>query len=58
MATNERLKEAIGELPRLEATMATKGDLKEAIGGLERTLSAQIGELASQIATLTKRRKN
>jgi hypothetical protein len=37
--------------------MATKHELKEAIGGLERTLSAQIGQLASQIAVLAKRRK-
>jgi hypothetical protein len=32
-------------------------ELKGAIGGLERTLSRQISQLASQIATLAKRRK-
>jgi len=32
-------------------------ELKGAIGGLERTLSRQVSQLASQIATLAKRRK-
>ena len=58
MATRVELRAAIGGLEeKLRATMATKQDLKEAIGGLER-LSAQVGQLASQIATLAKRRKN
>jgi len=59
MVTKQDLREAIGGLEeKLRATMATKQDLNEAIGGLERTLSAQVGQLASQIATLAKRRKN
>ena len=57
-ATRDEIKLLAENLARVEATMATKGDLKGAIGGLERTLSAQIGQLASQIATLAKRRKN
>jgi len=58
MATKAELRAAIGGLEeQLRATMATKQDLKEAIGGLERTLSAQIGQLASQIASLAKRRR-
>ena len=51
----QELRGAIGGLEKeLGATMATKQDL----GALERTLSAQFGQLASQIARLTRRRKN
>ena len=60
-ATRDDIK-VVANLARVEATMVTKQELKEAIkeaiGGLERTLSAQIGQLASQIATLAKRRNN
>ena len=57
-ATRDEIKLLAENLARVEATMVTKQDLKEAIGELERTLSAQIGQLASQIATLARRRKN
>ncbi len=61
-ATRDDIKVVAENLARVEATMVTKQELKETIketiGGLERTLSAQIGQLASQIATLAKRRKN
>ena len=56
-ATRGEIKLLAENLASVEATMATKQDLKEAIGGLERTLSAQIGQLASQIASLAKRRR-
>jgi hypothetical protein len=61
-ATRDDIKLLAENLARVEATMVTKeelkGAIKEAIGGLERTLSAQIGQLASQIAIISKRRKN
>lgn len=57
-ATRDDIKVVAENLARVEATMVTKQELKEAISVLERTLSAQIGQLASQIATLAKRRKN
>ena len=64
-ATRDDIKLLAENLARVEATMATKQELKEAIGGIERTLSAQIGQVASQVgqlatqvATLAKRRKN
>jgi cell division septum initiation protein DivIVA len=65
-ATRDEIRLLAENLARLEArmltradleAMATNQDLKEAIGGLERTLSAQVGQLASQIATLTNRRR-
>ena len=64
-ATRGELKLLAENLARVEATMltredlkamATKVDLKEAIGGLERSLSAQIGQLTSQIDRLARRR--
>jgi len=55
MLTREDL-EAMATKRDLEA-MPTKRDLTEAIGALERTLGGQIGQVASQIATLAKRRK-
>src|SRR6185503_3353811 len=55
MATKRDL-EAMAIKADLEA-MPTKRDLTEAIGALERTLGGQIGQVASQIATLAKRRK-
>ena len=57
-ATRDEIKLLAENLARVEATMATKQDLKEAIGELERTLSAQIGQLAGHIAALARRRKN
>ena len=56
-ATRDEIKLLAENVARVEATMATKEELKTAIGGLERTLSAQIGELGRQIATIAKRRK-
>jgi len=56
-ATRDDIKLLAENVARVEATMATKGELKAAIGGLERTLSAEIGQLASQIANLARRRK-
>ena len=56
-ATRDEIKLLAENLARVEATMVTKQDLKDAIGGLERTLSAQVGQLASQIAPFTKRQK-
>ena len=56
-ATRDEIRLVAENLARVEATMATKEELKAAIGGLERTLSAQIGQLASQIATLANRQK-
>ena len=56
-ATRDEIKLLAENLARVEATMATKEVLKAAIGGLERTLSAQIGELAGQIATFARLRK-
>jgi hypothetical protein len=61
-ATRDQIRLLAENLARVEATMATKEDLKQ----LEGTLSAQIGRLASQIATpcqaseelTTKRTKN
>jgi hypothetical protein len=54
----QELRGAIGGVEqKLRATMATKQDLKEAFGGLERTLGGQLGQLASQIARLGRRRK-
>jgi hypothetical protein len=55
--TRDQIKLLAENLARVEGTMATKAELKAAIGGLERSLSAQIGQLASQIATLATRRK-
>ena len=52
-ATRDEIKLLAENLSRVEATMATKEDLKQ----LEGTLSAQIGQLASQIATLAKPRR-
>ena len=49
-ATRDEIKLLAENLARVEATMATKEDLKQ----LEGTLSAQIGQLASQIATLAR----
>jgi hypothetical protein len=57
-ATRDDIKLLAENLARVEATMATKEELKEAIGALEQTLCAQIGQLASHIATLAKRRRN
>ena len=56
-ATRDEIKLLAENLARVEATMVTKQDLKEAIGELERTLSTQIVQLASQIAALARRRK-
>jgi len=52
-ATRDAIKLLAENLSRVEATMATKEDLKQ----LEGTLSAQVGQLASQIATLAKPRR-
>jgi hypothetical protein len=50
--TRDEIKLLAENLARVEATMATKEDLKQ----LERTLSGQVAQLASQIAALAKRR--
>src|SRR5262245_54737781 len=57
-ATRDEIKLLAENLARVEATMATNEELKSAIGGLERSLSAQIGQLASQIAGLSRHRKS
>ena len=70
MATKEELRSAIdGVEQKLRAAIGgvegelravivgVEEELKGAIGGLERTLSRQVSQLASQIATLAKRRK-
>ena len=51
-ATRDEIKLLAENLARVEATMVTKDDLREAIGGLEQTLTAQIRQIASQIANL------
>ena len=55
----QKLRAAIGGVEgELRAVIGgVEEELKGAIGGLERTLSRQVSQLASQIATLAKRRK-
>ena len=53
-ATRDDIRLLAENLARVGATMATKEDLKQ----LERTLSAQVSQLATQIASLARRRKN
>ena len=57
-STRDEIKLLAENLARVEVTMATKEELKSAIGGLERSLGAQIGQLASQIGRLNRRRKS
>ena len=65
-ARRDQIKLLAENLARVEARMVTRGDLdamatkrdlEDAIGALERTFSAQISQLASQIARLGRRRK-